>query len=73
MVLGALCLLDTEPRKLNEEELGLLDTMAADVVSVITGDDTPESEIRSARESANPQSGATPASSAPDADTEVRP
>lgn len=42
MVLGALCLLDTEPRKLNEEELGLLDSMAADVVSVITGEDVVE-------------------------------
>lgn len=52
MVLGALCLLDTEPRKLNEEELELLDTMAADVVSVITGEDVvdpePEKEESSA-------------------------
>lgn len=37
-VLGALCLLDVEPRKLNEEELQLLDTMAADAVSVIMGE-----------------------------------
>ncbi|MGV6875277.1 AI-2E family transporter [Pseudochelatococcus sp. B33] len=42
MVLGALCLLDTEPRKLNDEELSLLDTMAADAVSLITGEDAAE-------------------------------
>lgn len=46
MVLGALCLLDVEPRKLTEEEVDLLDTMAADVVSVMTGEDVepPEKE-----------------------------
>lgn len=42
MVLGALCLLDSEPRKLNDEELALLDAIAADVVSVITGEDAVE-------------------------------
>lgn len=42
MVLGALCLLDAEPRKLNDEETALLDTMAADAVSVITGEDAVE-------------------------------
>lgn len=46
LVLGALCLLDTEPRKLNEEERQSLDTMAADVVSVITGEDTAEPKSR---------------------------
>lgn len=44
MVFGALCLLDTEPRKLSEEELSLLDSMAADVVSVITGDEVVQSD-----------------------------
>ena len=39
-VFGALCLLDTEPRKLTGEEASLLQTMAADTVSVITGDET---------------------------------
>jgi len=42
MVLGALCLLDTEPHKLSEDELSLLESMAADVVSVITGTETPD-------------------------------
>lgn len=46
LVLGALCLLDTEPRKLDKEELDLLDTMAADVVSLITGDEAVEPEPR---------------------------
>lgn len=39
MVLGALCLLDTEPRTLQREELELLESMAADVVSTITGNE----------------------------------
>lgn len=42
LVLGALCLLDTEPRGLNDEELTLLDTMAADAVSLITGEEAVE-------------------------------
>lgn len=37
-VLGALCLLDGAPRKLEKEELDLLGSFAADVVSVITGE-----------------------------------
>jgi predicted PurR-regulated permease PerM len=41
-VLGALCLLDTEPRKFEDTELELLDSLAADVVSVITGDEVVE-------------------------------
>lgn len=46
LVLGALCLLDTEPRKLNLEELNLLDTLAADVVSLITGEEAIDPEPR---------------------------
>lgn len=42
LVLGALCLLDTEPRTLSDDELSLLETMAADVVAVITGDEAVE-------------------------------
>ena len=42
MVLGALSLLDVMPRKLSEEELTLLESMAADVVSVITGEEAVE-------------------------------
>ncbi|WP_051201490.1 AI-2E family transporter [Paracoccus aminophilus] len=38
-VLGALCLLDTEPRKLDDEEIELLGTMAADIVAVMTGEE----------------------------------
>lgn len=37
-VLGALCLLDTEPRSLNEEEIQLLNEMADDAILAITGD-----------------------------------
>ncbi len=51
MVLGALCLLDTEPRNLADDELALLDSMAADVVSVITGQDVPGSESAGSRSS----------------------
>jgi len=42
LVLGALCLLDTKPRSLSNEELSVLDAMAADVISVITGDEAVE-------------------------------
>lgn len=39
LVLGALCLLDTEPRELTEDELDLLEDLADDVAEVITGDE----------------------------------
>lgn len=42
MVLGAMCLLDPDPRKLSDDEIELLDSIAADVVSVITGEEMPE-------------------------------
>lgn len=48
-VLGALCLLDKEPRSFSDDELSLLDSMAADVVSVITGDDAADSSARPER------------------------
>ncbi|MDB6179936.1 AI-2E family transporter [Paracoccus fistulariae] len=51
LVLGALCLLDRNPRKLEDEELDLLDRIAADAVSVITGDDVIAPEPREAEES----------------------
>ena len=38
-VLGALCLLDTKPHTLKEGEVDLLGRLAADVVSVITGEE----------------------------------
>ncbi|WP_053239783.1 AI-2E family transporter [Pleomorphomonas koreensis] len=46
LVLGALCLLDSEPRQLDDEEVDLLGTMAANVVSAITGDAVVEPEQR---------------------------
>jgi predicted PurR-regulated permease PerM len=41
-VLGALCILDTSPRELADEEIELLNELAADVASAITGDKAPE-------------------------------
>ncbi|UIJ71595.1 AI-2E family transporter [Aurantimonas sp. HBX-1] len=46
VVLGALSLFDAKPRKLSEEELTLLESMAADVVSAITGEEAVEPEPR---------------------------
>lgn len=45
-VLGALCLLDTSPRKLTEDEIELLGELAADVASAITGEETEAPELR---------------------------
>ena len=39
LVFGALCILDSEPRTLEENEVTLLETMAADVVAAITESD----------------------------------
>lgn len=39
-VLGTLCLLDTSPRKLSDDEVDLLGELAADATSVITGEET---------------------------------
>ena len=39
LVIGALCILDSEPRILEENEVALLETMAADVVATITASD----------------------------------
>jgi predicted PurR-regulated permease PerM len=36
LIIGALCILDSEPRTLEENEVALLETMAADVVATIT-------------------------------------
>jgi hypothetical protein len=41
-VFGALCLLDREPHTLDEREIELLNTMAADVVAIMTGEDAAE-------------------------------
>ena len=39
MVLGALCILGAEPRILDDGEIEILETMATDVVAIITGDE----------------------------------
>ena len=39
MVLGAMCILGAEPRTLDDRELEILASMAADVVAIITGDE----------------------------------
>lgn len=44
MVLGALCLMDRQPRDLSKEEQELLTSLAEDVASVITGERASESE-----------------------------
>lgn len=52
LVLGALCLLGTEPRNLEDKDLELLEAMAANVASTITGNQvtqaTPERDNNSA-------------------------
>jgi GAF domain-containing protein len=50
-IIGALCILDSEPRSMEEGEVALLETMAADVVATITGgneEETPEKPAASA-------------------------
>ena len=42
LIIGALCILDAEPRALEENEVALLETMAADVVATITTSDAAE-------------------------------
>ena len=39
LIIGALCILDAEPRTLEENEVALLETMASDVVATITSSD----------------------------------
>jgi predicted PurR-regulated permease PerM len=39
LIIGALCILDSEPRTLEENEVALLETMAADVAATITTSD----------------------------------
>ncbi len=45
-VLGALCLMDREPRQIEDAELDLLDKIAADVVAVMTDQDAVPTEPR---------------------------
>ncbi|ABE64580.1 putative GAF sensor protein [Nitrobacter hamburgensis X14] len=39
LIIGALCILDSKPRTLEDNEVALLETMAADVVAIITTSD----------------------------------
>ena len=39
LIIGALCILNSEPRTLEENEVALLETMAADVVATIVASD----------------------------------
>ena len=49
LILGALCILDSEPRTLEENEVALLETMARDVVATITTTDVKqEAPVKSA-------------------------
>ena len=41
LIIGALCVLDPEPRAMEENEVALLETLAADVVTTITPHDAP--------------------------------
>jgi predicted PurR-regulated permease PerM len=48
LIIGALCILDAEPRTLEENEVALLETMAADVIATITASDAHrEASVRS--------------------------
>ena len=42
LIIGALCILDAEPRTLEENKVALLETMASDVVATITMSDADE-------------------------------
>ncbi|XIA64390.1 GAF domain-containing protein [Bradyrhizobium sp. TZ2] len=49
LILGALCILDSKPRTLKENEVALLETMADDVVATITTSDVKqEASVKSA-------------------------
>jgi predicted PurR-regulated permease PerM len=48
LVIGALCILDSEPRTLEDEEIGLLETMAADVAATIAPGTADEASVKAA-------------------------
>jgi hypothetical protein len=49
LIIGALCILDSKPRTLEDSEVALLETMAADVIATITRCDVEkEASVRSA-------------------------
>ncbi|MBS7700307.1 MULTISPECIES: AI-2E family transporter [unclassified Chelatococcus] len=45
LIVGALCILDSEPRTLEDHEIALLETMAADVAAVITPSEADEVRV----------------------------
>ena len=47
MAIGALCILDSEPRILEDDEVALLETMATDVVATITPDPVEGASVKS--------------------------
>jgi GAF domain-containing protein len=47
LIIGALCILDSEPRTLEDDEIALLETMAADVAAVITPSQADEALVKS--------------------------
>jgi predicted PurR-regulated permease PerM len=48
LIIGALCILDSKPRTLEDDEVALLETMAADVAAVITPSHADEASVKSA-------------------------
>ena len=46
LVIGALCILDPEPRTLEDEEVALLETMAADVAAAIAPSNADEASVK---------------------------
>jgi len=48
LVIGALCILDSEPRTLKDDEIGLLETMAADVAATIAPGTAQEASVKAA-------------------------
>jgi GAF domain-containing protein len=48
LVIGALCILDSEPRTFEDEEIALLETMAADVAAAIAPGNVIEGSTKAA-------------------------
>ena len=48
LVIGALCILDSAPRTLEDDEVALLETMAADVAATIAPSDAEEASVKAA-------------------------
>jgi hypothetical protein len=64
LVIGALCILDPEPRTLEDEEVALLETMAADVAATIA----PDNANGGSRKAPPPGSSATIGQQVPESD-----